>query len=428
MMGLTMKKDKTILFIMPRMPFPACSGRKTSLYHYCRILSEGLGYRLVVAAFSEKGDDPSDKPDFIDRLVVLPESCSLRKISSVFVKSLVLRKMPMQTSLYRNIRAKKIIDNIYREECPDIVIGDMVRSTEYIRYYDTFKIADLDDRISLRYKRQLGNSDDIIDPYGAFIDSVPMFLRKILQSRAVKLSVLKNEIKLLEKYELEIGSVCDKTVFVAQKEADEFNEQLGIKKAVSIPTGVDTGYFCYRECSTQANNIGFLGALNVAHNESAVRHFVNNIFPLILEKIPDAKFIVTGGGASDGLRSLADDNILFTGRVDDVREYLSMCRVFVCPMTVGSGIKTKNLEAMAMGLPVVTTSVGAENINAVNDKDWIIADDAKEFADAVSYLFQNESKRKMIGKNGSTFVNENFTWEISKKRFELLLKSDSINE
>ena len=69
-----MTKEKTILFIMPRLPFPASSGRKTSLYHYCRILSEKLGYRLVVAAFLEEGDDPNNKPAFVDRLVVLPKA------------------------------------------------------------------------------------------------------------------------------------------------------------------------------------------------------------------------------------------------------------------------------------------------------------------------------------------------------------------
>lgn len=66
-----MNKEKTILFVMPRLPFPAVSGRKTSLYHYCRILSQELGYRLVVAAFLESGDNPNLKPDFIDKLVIL---------------------------------------------------------------------------------------------------------------------------------------------------------------------------------------------------------------------------------------------------------------------------------------------------------------------------------------------------------------------
>ena len=74
----------TILFVMPRLPFPAVSGRKTSLYHYCRILSEELGYRLVVAAFLEKGDKPEEKPDFIHRLVILPKAKAVKKMENIF--------------------------------------------------------------------------------------------------------------------------------------------------------------------------------------------------------------------------------------------------------------------------------------------------------------------------------------------------------
>mgnify|MGYP002240203480 CR=1 FL=1 len=81
--------------------------------------------------------------------------------------------------------------------------------------------------------------------------------------------------------------------------------------------------------------------------------------------------MVVGGGASENLLKLQSEHVTFTGRVEDVRDYLEECSVFVCPMTFGSGIKTKNLEAMAMGLPVVTTSIGAENINAQNGRDWI---------------------------------------------------------
>ena len=97
---------------MPRLPFPATSGRKTSLYHYCRILSEELGYRLIVAAFLEKGDDPQVRPEFIDRLEILPKPSATTKIKNIFVDSVLLKKKPMQVSLYWNPNAKVVIDKI----------------------------------------------------------------------------------------------------------------------------------------------------------------------------------------------------------------------------------------------------------------------------------------------------------------------------
>ena len=415
------RKEKTILFIMPRLPFPANSGRKTSLYHYCRILSCELGYRLVVAAFTEYGDNENLKPSFIDRLVILPKASFIQRMKNIMINSLILRNQPMQVSLYWSKYAKKIVNELVKEENPSIVIGDMIRSTEYIKDINALRIADLDDRISLRYERQLENDIENINPYGAFLKVIPRMIQKIMLFKPLKILVIKNEIALLKRYELEISRVCDKTIFVAQREANELNHELGGDKAVAIPIGVDIDYFSYRETGSQGNNIGFLGAMSVAHNESAVRYFVSDIMPLILKSVPNAKFMIIGGGASDELKQMENDYIKFTGCVDDVRDYLQECKVFVCPMTFGSGIKTKNLEAMSLGLPVVTTSIGAENIDAKDGRDWLISDDSCKFAENVVTLLCDEDKRKQVGQNGSKYIQKKWTWNVTKQAFESLL-------
>lgn len=176
-------------------------------------------------------------------------------------------------------------------------------------------------------------------------------------------------------------------------------------------------YFSLRYKNSKENKIAFLGALGVAHNEFAVRYFIKEILPLILLECPRVKFLVVGGGASENLLKLQSEHVTFTGRVEDVRDYLEECSVFVCPMTFGSGIKTKNLEAMAMGLPVVTTSIGAENINAQNGRDWIVTDSSQEFAKGVLEILTNENKRLSLSKNGSVFVREHFTWKVAKEKF-----------
>lgn len=414
-------KKKTILFVMPRLPFPATSGRKTSLYHYCRILSEDLGYRLVVAAFLEGGDDPTKKPDFIDRLEVLPSPSAKSKMSNIIRHSFIKKNWPMQVALYWNPKAKKIINRIFHEEKPSVVIGDMVRSTEYIKDLPAYRIADLDDRISLRYQRQLDTDINGINPYGAYINAVPSIMRKPLLNTIVKTKVVKNEINLLHEYELHIGKECDKTIFVAAKEADQFNKELKEDKAVAVPIGVDVDYFQPREKEAKENIIGFLGAMSVAHNEFAARHFIVDILPGVLKKVPDAKFMVIGGGASADLKSLASEHVIFTGRVPDVRDYLERCKVFVCPMTFGSGIKTKNLEAMAMGLPIVTTSIGAENINADNGQIWHIEDDDAKFADRVSGVLTNKEIANALSVKSRQYIENNWTWNKAKECFEELL-------
>lgn len=424
-----MENKGTILFVMPRLPFPMSSGRKNSLYNYCRILSVNLGYRLVVAAFLESGDDTASKPDFIDRLVVLPDASLLEKMKNILLHSVLRKEKPLQVSLYLSAKAGKRVKQIVYEEKPDIVIGDMIRSIDYIVGLPAYRISDLDDRISLRYQRQLEADFDNINPYGALLDRIPAVFHRIMLFKPVKSLVVKREIELLNKYELEMGKRCEKTIFVAQTEVDTFNAELGEEKAIAVPIGVDTDCFSYRECGKDGNYIGFLGALNVAHNDSAVRYFIRNIFPKILVRHPNAIFMVIGGGASDDLKKMGGANVEFTGRVHDVREYLEKCKVFVCPMTFGSGIKTKNLEAMALGVPIVTTSIGAENISAKAGLDWMVEDYPDEFANKVIELLENSKLQHEMGINGSRYVNQNFTWNVAERQFIRLLEdaNESIN-
>lgn len=100
-----------------------------------------------------------------------------------------------------------------------------------------------------------------------------------------------------------------------QKKAQEFNRELGAEKAVAVPIGVDIECFDYRSTGNSGNIIGFLGAMSVAHNESAASHFITNILPLVLEKVPGAKFLVIGGSASENLLKLKSAHVDFTGRM-----------------------------------------------------------------------------------------------------------------
>ena len=93
-------------------------------------------------------------------------------------------------------------------------------------------------------------------------------------------------------------------------------------------------------------------------------------------------------------------------------------------MTFGSGIKTKNLEAMSLGLPVVTTSIGAENIDAVDGRDWLICNEDNKFTKAVVELLTNEEKRVRIGINASRFIEKNFTWNVAKNAFAEVLECE----
>ena len=100
-----------------------------------------------------------------------------------------------------------------------------------------------------------------------------------------------------------------------------------------------------------------------------------------------------------------------TGFVEDVREYINKARVYVAPIRIASGTRLKILEALSMGKPVVSTSIGCEGLDVENGKNIIIRDTPGEFADAVLELFADEAKCKMLGENGRRLMEEKYDWE-----------------
>lgn len=420
--GISMNKRKKVIFITSRLPFPPSSGRKNVMYNYCKILNQKFNCEIIIISYLENGDSITLKPDFIKEVIELPRISSLEKLKNLIVYTFIQRKQPMQVSLFYSKHNIEYVQHLLKIYQPDIVIADMVRTTEYLKNFEGYKIADLDDRISIRYFRQLKFDLENINPYGSYLFTFPKFVQNILQNKTLKRRILLREAKLLDNYEKKISNDFDKTIFVATKEAEELNKENDFNKAISVPLGVDYHYFNQKFSSIKKKpyTISFLGALNVAHNETGIIYFIKEIFPIVRNKYPEAKLKIIGKGITTQLKSLVlnDSNIEYLGFVDDIRVALGESNVFVCPLLFGSGIKTKNLEAMAIGVPVVTSTIGAENINAIHQRDWIIADSPEDFSAAIIKIFENDELYNSLRENASEFVKNHFTWKVAEEKLK----------
>ncbi|MDO8445572.1 MAG: glycosyltransferase family 4 protein [Deltaproteobacteria bacterium] len=155
----------------------------------------------------------------------------------------------------------------------------------------------------------------------------------------------------------------------------------------------------------------FAGAMHRDVNVDAVLYFYEKILPRIREKTPEVKFYIVGNNPPDILRKLAekDENLIITGFVEDMGYYFSRAAVFVSPLLVGGGIIAKNLQAMAYGLPVVTSSIGNEGIGGASGSDLFVADAPSDFAEKVLLLLNDADLRKKIGLNGKILARKNFS-------------------
>lgn len=214
----------------------------------------------------------------------------------------------------------------------------------------------------------------------------------------------------LRRYEHRMISDFDRSIFVSKADASIHGNLQS--KLLVVPNGVDVEYFAYREEVPESfPSIVFSGHMNFPPNIEAALYFAKEIFPLILIKKPEAKFFIVGAEPCDEIKALAKDcRILVTGRVDDIRDYIARGTIFVAPMVSGAGIKNKVLQAMSMGKPVVSTSLGVEAIDSLTSDEVAVADGAESFSEACIELLNNSSRRMQMGHAARKKVENDFGW------------------
>ena len=163
---------------------------------------------------------------------------------------------------------------------------------------------------------------------------------------------------------------------------------------------------------TERRNLIFIGSFAHRPNGDAVTYFVNEIFPFVLEKLPDVQFHIVGSDPPPELFALNSSNVRVEGFVRDVNPLFESCRVFVSPLRYGAGMKGKIGQAFAFGLPTVTTRIGAEGMNLTDGQEVLIADESAHFADQIVRLYQSPELWQRLSDNGYRYIEENFSPQV----------------
>lgn len=217
----------------------------------------------------------------------------------------------------------------------------------------------------------------------------------------------------------------DQVVAVSKADSETMARQYGLERVADVPTGIDTEFFRPgpRE-SRRPHGLVFTGSMDWLPNEDAMAWFTESILPLVREAMPDVELTVVGRNPYPSLVELGKrtPSVEVTGRVDDVRPYMERASAYIVPMRVGGGTRLKIYEAMAMGLPVVSTSVGAEGLPVENGREILLADTPEEFADAVLRVLTNPDLALELGDRAGSFVRENCGWRVATNRFAELCK------
>lgn len=180
-----------------------------------------------------------------------------------------------------------------------------------------------------------------------------------------------------------------------------------------VPNGVDTQFFTPRP-DPDASTVLFCGSMDMHPNQEAVEYFVKRIWPLILAKVPEARFQIVGRRPPDWVVEMEkrDSRIQVTGYVDDVRPYFQQATVCVCPILSGGGTRLKILDSLAMGVPVVSTSFAASGLSLEDNRHLLLADRPESFADRTLRLLADRSLRERLAAAGAEQVDQLYSWSV----------------
>lgn len=178
-----------------------------------------------------------------------------------------------------------------------------------------------------------------------------------------------------------------------------------------VPNGVDTVSFQPLADSVQPPALLFVGTLSYAPCRDAALLLLERILPLVRSRIPDIRVYVVGSDPPPEVARLQGDGVEVTGRVPDVVPYYRSSSVAVVPLRAGGGTRLKILEAMALGRPVVSTSIGCEGLDVVDGEHLLVADDTQRFADCIVRLMSDIPLRQQITANARQLVIAKYDWD-----------------
>jgi sugar transferase (PEP-CTERM/EpsH1 system associated) len=242
--------------------------------------------------------------------------------------------------------------------------------------------------------------------------------------------------KKMQRYEARVSRSIDRCVAVSKTDQLTFQRDYGLTNVSAIDTGVDLSYFSAAKAKKLPHRLVFTGSMDWLPNEDAMSWFTREILPKVRQTIPEVSLAIVGRRPGSKIKKLgeSDPGILVTGRVEDVRPYLAEGSLFVVPIRIGGGTRIKIFEAMASGIPVVSTTVGAEGLPVQHQHHLLLADSPEDFAQAVITLLRNTGLAAQIAGQAETFVKQNNDWKIVGQQFAdicrkaILQRKDSIRE
>jgi glycosyltransferase involved in cell wall biosynthesis len=306
------------------------------------------------------------------------------------LKNFFFSKAPYNAERFISKKYKEELIRLLKENTYDIIQLEGLYLAPYIniiKKYSTAKIALRSHNIEHEIWERIASNE---------VNSLKKFYKKNLANR-----IKEFKLKYINKYDFLIP--------ITYRDGEKYNSLGNVQPIHVVQTGVESERYHLNGLIPEFPGFFHIGALDWMPNQEGLKWFIDNVWHKFRERHPEIKFYLAGRNAPEQFEKyLEENNITYLGEIENANDFINSKSVMVVPLLSGSGMRIKIIEGMALGKTVITTSIGTEGINTVNNENILIADTPNDFLECMERIYNDKSLHDKISHNAIEFVNKYF--------------------
>lgn len=393
-----------ILIVTPRIPYPPHRGDKLKIFNISKQLQKNHSVHIITF-YRNNADLKLAEPIRAQGIAVTLVRLTIFNSILNFILAF-FTKDPFQVSWYKSSNMRSEISNLLKKNKYDIIYYHLIRTAQFLlpESKNNINILDFTDAVSL-YLSRMGKSEN-------------NYFKRIF---------IKSELKRINIYE-KVAEKFD-SLFVCSEIDKKFLVDKGLKIDINIlKNGIDSDYFTGSEDHYDPKRIIFTGNMPYYANSDAAIYFSKEILHHLLNIDKEIKFYIVGQKPPYSIKKLRSSNIIVTGYVEDIRKEYLKSAVNVAPMRFGAGTLNKVIESIALGVPVVATSLAIMGLPSEFKKYIFVADTPKEFAKKILEIMDDKSIRSGLMKEGQRKILKELSWTSVVAEFENYLVKKTLQK
>jgi sugar transferase (PEP-CTERM/EpsH1 system associated) len=387
-----------ILYVCHRFPFPPKRGGKIRPFNMIRHLSAS-GHKVTVCSLARSAEEAEEGRGIAPHCA----DFEMAQVSNRVQTLRMVARLPVTTPssmgyFYSPTLAQRVRHRLSQQKW-DLIFVHCSSVAQYVEHItDVPKILDFGDMDSQKWLEY------------ANYKSFPLSLGYRFEGAKMQAA----EKRLAGRFDL-----CTATTRAEWETLDGYGTGVA---SDWFPNGVDADFFCPTGEPYDADTISFIGRMDYYPNQECMARFCEQIWPILKSRRPNMKLLIVGADPTPEMRKLGEiPGVTVTGSVPDVRPFIRSSALMVAPLNIARGTQNKILEAMAMGVPVVTSTIAAGGVDAESVKHFLVADTPEEYAQAILRIVESPEERERLASAGRQRMLSHHAWPHSMARLDQII-------